>query len=109
MTLKETIGANLRHYRKSEGLTQAELAERADLSTDMIGKIERGLTGPSYESLEVLAQILNIPEAALLSSSVMILPTGERGRILKKINFHLSKMNEDALAKGEKILAALAE
>ncbi|MEM6831978.1 MAG: helix-turn-helix transcriptional regulator, partial [Pseudomonadota bacterium] len=87
----------------------AQLAERADLSTDMIGKIERGLTGPSYESLEVLAKILNIPEAALFSPSVMILPTGERGRILKKINLHLSKMNEDALAKGERVLAALAE
>ena len=108
MTLKQTVGANLRHYRKSEGLTQAELAERSDLSTDMIGKIERGLTGPSYENIEVLAKVLNIPEAALFGSNVMALPSGERGRILKKINLHLSRMNEEALAKAEKVLAALA-
>lgn len=107
MSLKQTIGANIRHYRKAEGLTQAQLAERVDLSTDMIGKIERGLTGPSYEKVEVLAQVLNVPEAALFSPTVMTLPTGERGRLLKKINIHLSRLNEEQLAQAEKVLAAL--
>lgn len=107
MSLKETFGANLRHYRKAEGLTQTGLAEKVGLSLDMIGRLERGLTAPSFETIEKLAKVLNIPEAALFGPNLMALPTGERGRLLKRINVHLSRMNEDELAKAEKVLEAL--
>jgi transcriptional regulator with XRE-family HTH domain len=38
-----TFGALLRHWRRALGLTQKELAERANLSMEAIGALERGI------------------------------------------------------------------
>ena len=107
MSLKETFGANLRQYRKAERLTQSELAERADLSLDMIGRIERGIAAPSFETVERLAGALSVPEETLFGAFPVPVPSGERGRLLRRINIRLSRMNEDTLSRAEKLLAAL--
>lgn len=44
------IADNVRLYRKKEGLTQMELAERADLSLDSIKRIEGGKRSMSLDS-----------------------------------------------------------
>lgn len=46
-----SIGKNIRKYRKQAGMTQDELAEKAGLSTNYIGSMERGEKTPSLESL----------------------------------------------------------
>ncbi len=50
------IGSKIKRLRKSLGLTQEDLAERADLTKGFISQLERGLTSISVESL---IQILN--------------------------------------------------
>lgn len=102
-----TFGANLRHYRKAKGLTQTGLEEKVGLSLDMIGRLERGLTAPPFETIEKLANVRNIPEPALFGPNLMALPTGERGRLIKRINVRLSRMKEDELAQAERVLEAL--
>lgn len=53
-----SIGAAIRHYRKGEGLTQAELAERAGVSRYYISQLERGLeTEQLRRTLVVLRQL----------------------------------------------------
>ena len=107
MTLKELFGSNVRQYRKSKKLTQAELAEKTDLSLDMISRIERGVTGPSFNTIETLSKILEVQEITLFSSGSLTVPQGERGRLLQRINLHLSKMNESELAIAANMLKAL--
>ncbi len=51
-----TIGKKIKRLRKSLGLTQEDLAERADLTKGFISQLERGLTSISVESL---IQVLN--------------------------------------------------
>lgn len=53
------IGLNIAYYRKKRGYTQAELAEKVNLSTNYIGLIERGNNGKSYS----MATLLSIAEA----------------------------------------------
>ena len=60
MSINEALGAQIRFLRKSEGLTQEEFAEKSDLSVDYIGKIERGVTSPTAETLRQLAKGLNV-------------------------------------------------
>ena len=48
-------------------MTQAKLAERADLSVDLISRIERGDRAPSLESLEKIAEALGIDPGELLN------------------------------------------
>lgn len=107
MTLKEVFGANVRQYRKSRKITQAQLAEMTDLSLDMISRIERGVTGPSFTTIEKLTSVLEVPEIALFSSSILTFPHGERGKLLQKINANLSKMNEKELAVAANMLRVL--
>ena len=56
--LREKIGIMIREKRNSQHLTQEELAEKVNLSTGMIGQIERGETMPSIESLDAIIKEL---------------------------------------------------
>lgn len=73
----------------------------------MVGKIERGETAPSFESVEKIAAALDVREAVLFASGTMTVPSGERGRLLQRINIQLLKLNNNDLARAAKMLAAL--
>ena len=49
--MKELFGQRLREQRQNQGLTMEQLAEKANLSTNFIGAIERGLKEPSLSTL----------------------------------------------------------
>jgi DNA-binding XRE family transcriptional regulator len=53
--LRIRLGAALQKHRLQRGLTQAELAEFADLSLKHVGEIERGEANTTLEVLERLA------------------------------------------------------
>lgn len=54
-----TFASLLRHYRLAAGLTQEELAERANLSVRGVSDLERGLrTSPRSETVDLLAAAL---------------------------------------------------
>ena len=63
--LERAIGSQVRRYRKQLGLTVAELAEGAVLSSGMLSKIENGNTSPSLAPLRALSTALNVPVTAL--------------------------------------------
>ncbi|HBA62580.1 MAG TPA: Cro/Cl family transcriptional regulator [Lachnospiraceae bacterium] len=52
------IGSKLRELRMSIGLTQEELADRAELSKGFISQVERDLTSPSIATLMDILQCL---------------------------------------------------
>ena len=54
------IGNKLYNVRKSKGLTQAEVAERAELSDRTYADIERGSTNMRIETLLKICEGLNI-------------------------------------------------
>lgn len=58
--LAKTIGARLRNYRTTKGLTQEALAERAGLHATYIGQVERGEKNITIESLEKIISSLEI-------------------------------------------------
>lgn len=64
------IGSNLRCARKKRGLTLEVLAEQANIGANFLGKIERGTSIPSLETLVKLANALEISMDMLLSSQL---------------------------------------
>lgn len=52
---------NLKRERNRLGISQAALAEKADLSAGYIGEIESGRKFPSIENVERLAEALEVP------------------------------------------------
>ena len=55
--LNIAIGRRIQQSREQAGLTQEELAERIDRSTQFISTIERGLAGPSLETVIHLCEV----------------------------------------------------
>ena len=59
------FGKRLAALRKASGLTQEQLAEKAEYSVEFISFIERGVHAPSLDGVERLARSLNVAEAEL--------------------------------------------
>jgi transcriptional regulator with XRE-family HTH domain len=55
----------LKHWRKRKGISQAELARRADLSSDYLFKVESGRRACRPEAAELLADLLGVGLEAL--------------------------------------------
>mgnify|MGYP000468773610 CR=1 FL=1 len=55
-----TLGSRMRMFRSLKKLTQENMSERLDISTNAYGKMERDQTNPSYKRLEELASIFEI-------------------------------------------------
>ena len=54
-SLRTTLGKRIRAAREALGISQEELAARADLNTSYLSQIERGMKEPSLSVLERLA------------------------------------------------------
>lgn len=109
MSLAVIFGINLRNCRKAKRLTQADLAEKVSLSTEMISKIERGVAAPSFINIEKIAAILEIPESDLFSNEIGAFGSNDRLQILLKINSKISRLNDEQLARIEKLIAAFMD
>ena len=68
-TPKEILAENIRRLRKSTGLSQEELADRAGLHRTYISSIERCERNVSLENIFLLAEALGV-EAAVLVTTV---------------------------------------
>ncbi|MGH8059931.1 MAG: helix-turn-helix domain-containing protein [Candidatus Entotheonellia bacterium] len=77
MDIKRLVGVNIRAARKVKGLTQFQLAERSGLSADFVGKVERGTTSPSIESLKHIADALSVPLRDLFEGEGEAFPAKE--------------------------------
>ena len=62
------FGANVRLLRKRSGLTQEQLAEKLNISTSYLGKIEIGSRTPSIDLLLDLADQFGVTVDELLQS-----------------------------------------
>lgn len=65
-----SIGENIRKYRKTKKMTQETLAERAGLSVNYIGSIERGEKLPSLETFIVILNQLGVTADCILQDVV---------------------------------------
>lgn len=59
-SLAYKLGVKIRALRKAAGLTQEQLAEAADVSTNFIGYVERGQRALSIKTLDRIARALGV-------------------------------------------------
>ena len=102
----DTIGKNIRKYRLMKKFRQEDLAEKAGLTTNYIGMVERGEKIPS---LETFIKILNALE---VSSDMVLADVLETGYTVKNsiLNEKLAKLApEDRSKIYEVILKSIRE
>lgn len=62
------LGANIRHFRKARGLSQAGLAQKLFVTPQNISKWENGLSSPDVENLCRVAEALGVSIERLLGA-----------------------------------------
>ncbi|MFD1021170.1 helix-turn-helix domain-containing protein [Thalassobacillus hwangdonensis] len=62
---QQRLGKRLKGYRKLKGMTQVDLSRATDISVSVMGEIERGVRLPTPETLEKIAEALEVSIAEL--------------------------------------------
>ena len=82
----KTMGMFIASLRKAQGMTQAELAEKMQVTDKAVSKWERDLSCPDIQSLPRLAEVLQVSAEELLQKEVLSSAAGNSVSWLEKIN-----------------------
>lgn len=79
-----TVGLNIRKIRHQNGLTQAELAKKANIATLSLYKIEKGMYGAKLQTLFDIASALDTDLIELLADKNILILDKEKLSFLVK-------------------------
>lgn len=82
----KVIGERVKQKRKARGWTQEQLADAADITTQYISRIERGVVQPSLELIYHLAGVLGCSIYELIPAAGM----RQREFLSEEISFRLN-------------------
>lgn len=68
----EIVGRNIRLAREALGMSQTELAEKADVKQNTISNYESGQRSPGYQTLCLIANALGVTVVDLLNGVVEV-------------------------------------
>ena len=85
----ETVGKRIKEVRKQKGMSQDELAERADLSSQYISQIETGRKKGSLPTYNKLAKALGVSIDELTGS------ISEGSRVLSDVDLILQDCSKE--------------
>ena len=106
--LRKRLGEAIRTLRKQAGWNQGEVAEKADLSVDVIGRLERGTVTPDLRTLYQISRALNVSMAELLSRAMdeTVDPTQEE---IQKLSHYLQTKPLDEIRLAREIVQHILE
>ncbi len=107
MTLREILGSNVRIAREARDWSQADLADKAGLSTNSIGRLERGEMALRFDNIEKVANALELEPFALFGPEPPVAPQPERARVLQRLNVVLTRMSDEELARVGRLMRAV--
>lgn len=90
MELNKLIGSAIAKYRIAAGMTQAQVAEKLNISNEAVSRMERGTIMPTVARLIQLAEIFQCSAAHLLIDSSHALNDQSQ-----KLNELLAQLNEN--------------
>jgi transcriptional regulator with XRE-family HTH domain len=103
MGVDSRIGLRVRAFRQAKGLTQAEVAERADRSVDAISSFERGKYIPSLAM--AVARALGLTISELVGEELDRSP--KRARLMGELNAAARSLPDGDLETAVELVAAL--
>lgn len=81
----ESIGKNIRKFRLVKKLRQEDLAEKAELSTNYIGMVERGEKIPSLETFIGIVNALGVSADMILADVIDVGYTVKNSLLTEKM------------------------
>ena len=107
--IEKRLGHKVTEFRLALGLTQAQLAEKADISVESISRLERGKTIPSLKTLDRIAKILKTSLSQLFAFGESSKKSQEFEKELAQINASLRGLNQKQLGKVHRVLKVVVE
>jgi transcriptional regulator with XRE-family HTH domain len=98
--IREILAQNMKMYRQKLGITQPELAERSNISTNFIGMIEQKRKFPAPEMLDRIAAALEIETFELFATEAS--PQAELKKLHNEILADLDRAVREAVGKAIK-------
>ncbi len=100
MENKFNYGERLRQLRRERGLTQEEVALRADITTSYYGQLERNIANPTISMLDRICEVMGVSITDIFTDSITNLLGIDSlsMRILHFINDKTDEEKETALA-----------
>ena len=86
--IKNTLGKNIKILRARRGLSQADLAEKADISIPFLSNIERGIKYPQPDMLSKITNALEVEVNALFTTNI---ESGEGNKLLSHMSEDITK------------------
>jgi ribosome-binding protein aMBF1 (putative translation factor) len=105
-TFRRKFGRQVRAARTTQGLSQRELAERADVTDKYLSRIEVGAAMPSVFVADCLARALGVG-IEVLTGRTTIRATGASALMRRAVR-QLRGMDDADLARAVRVLVALA-
>ena len=95
--LKYLLGCNIKQLRGDSGFSQAELAEKADISIPYLGAVERGEKWPSSTTLAEIAYSLSLEPHDLLKPEST--SSQEVRKVINKLTTDISALVNQSVRK----------
>ena len=99
------IGGRIKELRKQQGLTQEDLADKAGLNPNYLGRIERGEINVTIETLSKIAVSLSKSLALLLPAELPTTKKGEDPR--QRLKKFLGSKSQEKLSLFADIISAI--
>lgn len=97
---KQQLGRRIKELRKNGGLTQEALAGLVKIDPHHLSRLERGIHFPSIDTLELIAQHLDIR-----LKEFFVFPEDETAEMLRdKLVQSISIMDESELRRAAKVI-----
>lgn len=81
----ESIGKNIRKFRLMRNLRQEDLAEKAGLSINYVGALERGQKIPSLETFILILNALEVSSDMVLSNLLVKKHQADASRLMDRM------------------------
>jgi transcriptional regulator with XRE-family HTH domain len=114
LKLSKALGDAAREARQKAALTQADVAERIGVATEVYGRLERGLLMPSVPTLRRLCVALHLPADKLLALGsahppawAEVPPPPPEGLQIRRLMRHVRRLNPHQLRALSMVAATL--
>lgn len=97
MKLKELFGKRLKQIRKFRGYSQQDLAELCNMQTPSIGLIETGKRCPSFSTVELFADKLDVKFSELFNFDENFCLEKSEEELKCKLGYVVSSFNKKQL------------
>ena len=103
MSTKELIGKRIQELRKRQGFSQEQVAEKAEISSNYLSRIECGKENPTLDMLIKLAQALKVE----MWEMFILGHVSGLDEVKKKIQNFIKTADEPSLRVASKIIEAI--